>query len=221
MEQLALDLGLPAAPPRTVLSRANEAAYGLLAQWPTWVSPVMLVTGPEGSGKTHLAEAFAGMSETLVVDGAALRAEDTVALAEQPVALDNAHLACDRALFHLINAVRSAGSTLLLTGAVRRVGGLADLASRLRAVPEIALQAPDDALLRQVMLNAFEQRQLLAAPEVVDFLLSRTERTLHDALGWVEALDRQGLVERRGPTRTFASRLLRDAEASPRRDTMR
>ena len=72
----------------------------------------------------------------------------------------------------------------------------------------MALEAPDDALLRRVMLDEFMRRQLPVDPVVVDYLTARMERTLHEAVGWVARLDREGLARRSGPTRPLASRLL-------------
>ncbi len=207
-EQLALELGTLVAPPETVISRCNEDAYALVAQWPRWPHPVVLVTGESGSGKSHLAACFAERAGVAVVGGAALSGEMAVAIAADTVVVDDADTADDTALFHLINAVRTAGSTMLLTATTRRRGGLADLDSRLRAVPEIALGAPDDALLRRVMFDAFARRQLAVDAAVVDFLTARMERTLHEAVEWAARLDREGLARRRGPTRPLASRLL-------------
>jgi len=208
MEQLVLDLGMVDAPPHTVVSQSNEAAYGLLAQWPNWANRIVLVTGPEGSGKSHLAARFAENAGIAVVNGADLCAEDALTLAEHSVVVDDADRAADRALFHLINAVRNAGGTMLLTASSRPVGGLRDLDSRLRAFPEIALDPPDDALIRRVMIDAFQRRQLPADSAVLDFLMARMERTLHEAMHWVDALDKKGLAEKRGPTRPLAARLL-------------
>ncbi|WP_108661089.1 hypothetical protein [Acuticoccus kandeliae] len=209
MEQLALDLGRPSAPPETVIARSNEAAYAMLEDWPRWPHPVVMVRGPSGSGKTHLARVFVERTGGILVPGADLADEDAISLAEGPVAVDDIEAVDERSLFHLVNAVKAAGTTLLLTGGTRATLTLADLASRLRAVPEVALDAPDDWLLRRVLVDAFLERQLPAEPAVVNFLLTRMERTLHAAREIVEDMDRRGLAEGKGPTRPLAARVLR------------
>jgi chromosomal replication initiation ATPase DnaA len=209
VEQLALDLGLAAVPPRTVISRCNERAYALLDEWPRWPHPWAIVTGAEGSGKSHLLAVFAERTGGRVVPGLALAAHDPVALAAAPVAVDDAGLADERSLFHLLNAAAAAGSTVLLAATRRPLPALPDLASRLRAAPEVALEAPDDALLKRVLADGFLARQLPADPSVIAFALSRMERTLSAAVAFVEAMDRVGLETRRAPSRVLAARLLR------------
>src|SRR5258707_14824534 len=38
---------------------ANEAALSLIESWPDWPNRIMLLVGPEGSGKSHLAAIWA------------------------------------------------------------------------------------------------------------------------------------------------------------------
>lgn len=209
MQQLALDLGLADDSATTIITPSNAAAYALIEEWPRWSHAVAMVRGAEGTGKSHLAWCFAERADATVVTGEQLAAADVLQLARGPVVVDDADRADERALFHLINAVMAAGTTLLLTVRSRAGVRLADLESRLRATPETVLQAPDDALLRRVLVEAFHQRQLPADPAVVGFLLPRLERTLHAAVRMVEAIDRAGLAEQRGPTRPLAAKLLK------------
>jgi chromosomal replication initiation ATPase DnaA len=208
MEQLALDLGTVTAPPATVIAGCNAAAYRAMGEWPRWPHPVLMVRGPEGSGKSHLARAFAERTLGTLVAGSALGGADVLALAAAPVAVDDIEGADERSLFHLVNAMRASGQALLLTGGTRAGVRLPDLASRLRAAPEVALEAPDDTLLRRVIVDRFHARQLPAEPAVVAFLLARIERTLHAAERAVEAIDKAGLASRRGPTRPLAAAVL-------------
>ncbi|TGR92543.1 hypothetical protein EN852_039210, partial [Mesorhizobium sp. M2E.F.Ca.ET.209.01.1.1] len=66
-------------------------------------------------------------------------------------------------LFHLINAVRGAGSTLLLTArrfpSAWRVA-LPDLVSRLKAAATVEIHEPDDLLLAGVITKLFADRQV-------------------------------------------------------------
>ncbi|MEM9224091.1 MAG: hypothetical protein AAGB11_17045 [Pseudomonadota bacterium] len=217
MQQLALDLDTALAPPATFISQCNEAAYAMLDAWPRWPHPIVMVRGGAGTGKSHLAKAFAERAGAALVNGASLHSDSAVALARTPVVVDDADCADETALFHMINAVRNVGSTMLLAATTRQVGGLADLSSRLRAVPEVKLDEPDDALLRQVIIDRFQQRQLAIDGSVVSYLMTRIDRTLHDAVRWVDRVDRKGLAEKRGPTRPLAASVLRDEAGFPER----
>ncbi|TIU54330.1 MAG: hypothetical protein E5W35_22955, partial [Mesorhizobium sp.] len=55
--QLPLDLGHGTGYSRDelVVSGTNAQAASLIDRWPDWPSPVVVLAGPPGSGKTHLA----------------------------------------------------------------------------------------------------------------------------------------------------------------------
>ena len=103
----------------------------------------------------------------------------------------------EAALFHLINSVREVGGSLLITSRTPaeewRVS-LPDLRSRLRLAAPVALGAPDDELLRQVLVKLFADRQLVVDKPLIDYLISRMERSLSAAVALVEALDREALA---------------------------
>ncbi|KAF0226913.1 MAG: chromosomal replication initiator [Beijerinckiaceae bacterium] len=42
-----------------LVGRANDAAFAYIERWPRWLAPAVVIAGPEGSGKTHLAAIFA------------------------------------------------------------------------------------------------------------------------------------------------------------------
>src|SRR5262249_57024738 len=39
---------------------SNAAALALIESWPEWPAPAVVLVGPEGSGKSHLAAIWAG-----------------------------------------------------------------------------------------------------------------------------------------------------------------
>src|SRR5262245_57478879 len=55
-------------PETHVVSESNQAAVELLKGWRTWPGGAMALTGPKGSGKTHLAHAWALESQPAFVD---------------------------------------------------------------------------------------------------------------------------------------------------------
>ena len=71
-----------------------------------------------------------------------------------------------------------------------------------------ALGAPDDELLRKVLVKLFADRQLVVDKPVIDYLISRMERSLSAAVALVEALDREALAAGRGITRPMAAGVL-------------
>lgn len=217
--QLPLDLPVPVSYGRDdyVVGAANRAAFDLLTGSAQSAETIVLV-GPEGAGKTHLAGLFAAATDARTIAAADLGAVDPFDLAAAgAVVVEDAGPGLDeRALFHLLNAVRQrAGRCLVTTRTPPADWGLrlADLASRLRAATPVELGLPDDALLEALLAKHFGDRQTVVDPAVVAFLARRMERSFAAAARLVAALDRAALAEKSPITRPMAARVLADLDA--------
>jgi chromosomal replication initiation ATPase DnaA len=211
---LALDHAESLAREDFMAGPSNAAALALIERWPDWPSRTVLLRGPEGSGKSHLAAIWARTAGARSLSPQALDGADVpIALATGAVVLDN--LAEGRfdeaALFHLINLAREERAFVLITArsspATWRIE-IPDLASRLRALPVVALEVPDDALLRAVIVKLFADRQLAVDESLVGFLATRIERSFGAARAAVARLDREALRLQRPVTRALAGELL-------------
>jgi chromosomal replication initiation ATPase DnaA len=214
--QLALALGHDTSFAREdfLEGPSNAAALGLIERWPDWPDRLLVVTGPEGSGKSHLAAIWADTT------GARFLAARSLAQANPRAALSTGALVIEdvagdaideRALFHLINLAREEGAFVLVTAPTAPSGWtlrVPDLASRLRALPVVALGAPDDALLRAVLVKLFADRQLAVDESLLGYLANRIERSFAAARAIVERLDREALRLRRPVTRALAAEIL-------------
>lgn len=213
--QLVLTLPLDPALGRDdfIEGEANRTALSAIERWPDWPAGLLYLQGPPGSGKTHLAAIFmaasgAGRIEAAGIGGAepeALLAAGALAIEDlEPGAFDEA------GLFHLLNLARGRASLLLTSR--HAPGGLdirtPDLLSRLRAAEPQQLSAPDDALLRKVLVKLFADRQLSVDPGVIGYVLGRIERSLGAVNAFVEAVDRLALETGRPVTRRLAAEAL-------------
>jgi chromosomal replication initiation ATPase DnaA len=196
---------------------ANAAGLALIDSWPEWPNRIMLLVGPEGSGKSHLAAIWAEES------GARSTSAHALTAASVPGALATGALVVEdlkpwdfdeRALFHLMNLAREDGAYLLMTAREAPSAfpfELRDLRSRLRAVPTVSLLAPDDALFRSLIVKFCADRQLAVDEPVVSYLASRIERSYAGIRQAVEHLDAEALRLGRPVTRALAAELFRDA----------
>jgi len=194
----------------------NAAALELIDSWPDWPAGAMALVGPEGSGKTHLATIWALASGARVISGHALT-ETALRSALATGALvieDAAAIADEHGLFHLINLAREEGAFLLFTARTTPSTwpfAIADVISRLRAMPVVTLQAPDDAMLRAVIVKLAADRQLGFDESVVRYLSTRIERSFAAARAAVIALDNEALRQGRPPSRALAAEMFRDS----------
>jgi chromosomal replication initiation ATPase DnaA len=213
---LALDHAESLAREDFLSGPSNAAALALIERWPDWPSRTVLLRGPEGSGKSHLAAIWARQSGARTLSPRALDgAEVPVALATGALVLEN--LAEGRfdeaALFHLLNLAREERAHVLITARSAPTTwpiAVPDLASRLRALPVVALAPPDDALLRAVIVKLFADRQLAVDEALVSFLAHRIERSFAAVRAAVARLDREALRLHRPVTRALAVELFRE-----------
>ena len=187
-----------------LVAPCNEAAVAWLDRWPDWPGPALVIHGPPGSGKSHLAEVWRRRSGAEIVGAADFPQVPPAAERAAALVVDGLGGPVDeRALLHSYNAIAERDGHLLLTAQgppARWPLALPDLASRLRLAPAAALGLPDDALLGALMLKLFADRQIAVAPEVPAYVVPRIERTFEAVVRLVERLDRAALAEGRAVT---------------------
>ncbi|EBA16516.1 hypothetical protein RSK20926_22364 [Roseobacter sp. SK209-2-6] len=221
-KQLSFDLPAKPALGRDdfFVAPSNAMAVALLDPSFAWPSGKLVLTGPAGSGKSHLAHVWASQSGANILQAADIHEELVPDFAQGSVVIEDVpRIAGDQvaqnALFHLHNLVLANGHALMLTGrAAPNLWQLTlpDLQSRVQAATHAELQPPDDALLSVVLAKLFNDRQVTPKPDVIPYLVAHMDRSFAAAADIVDQLDRLALSEGRTLSRPLAIRLM-SAEA--------
>jgi len=182
MSQIALPLVWPADPrdDEFLIGTSNSKATHLLEHWGSWPVMTAILVGPRKSGRSLLARIFAAKTGGAIIDDADRQSE-----AE---------------LFHAWNRAQADHKPLILIAdeappewKVR----LPDLRSRLAASPIARIESPDDALMQALFERLFLRRGLDARPDLIQWLLARTERSHIALLRVVDVLDQEMLETRK------------------------
>jgi chromosomal replication initiation ATPase DnaA len=191
-QQLRLSLQRQARPTREafVEGPSNAQAIAAVDAWPQWPGGCLVLVGPEGVGKTHLAQAWAATAGAAVLSR---EAPDLAAAGGRPALLEDVDQgAPDEALFHLINLAGREGGGLLMTARARPSGwpaALPDLRSRLNALFVAEIAPPDDVVLEGVLRKFFRERSIRPPEEVYPYLLRRMPRSIPEARELVRRMD--------------------------------
>jgi len=210
--QLRLKLQHPARHTRDefVAGVSNQEALAALDAWPRWPGGCLVLVGPEGVGKSHLAQAWAAEANAAVLsrDAPELdRADGRPALLED---VDQGVPA--EALFHLINLAARDGAGLLMTARARPTAwpaDLPDLRSRLNALFVAEIEAPDDVVLEGVLRKFFRERSIRPSEQVFPYLLQRMARSIPEAQDLVRRMDEAA----DGPVSRLLARTILEAES--------
>lgn len=205
--QLPLDLGYQPSLTRDdfLVAPCNQIAVNWVDRWPSWPAAALVLIGPASSGKTHLARIWSHTSGADIIPVSEFSEKLVQDFQDRPLVIDQADLligdrAAEEILFHLYNAIRSAGQNMMLT---MRAAPFAlsftvpDLASRLRASLTIGIDEPDDDLLAAILVKLFRDRQLNVPDDVVRYLVPRMERSFSAAEALVSRADEKALSEKR------------------------
>jgi chromosomal replication initiation ATPase DnaA len=198
LRQTQIPLDLTPAPDftfaRFIEAPSNSGALAVVKAWPAWPAPAILLIGPEGTGKTHLGEAWQADTDGIFLDDADGRDEDV--------------------LFATINrALRGEIPGLLLASrtAPEQWGlSVPDLKSRLAAMPKIELFEPDDDSLMPITKALFERRGRDVSRDVVDYLLRYTERSVGALQTTIRQIDEAALSAKVDVTKAFAAKIVRE-----------
>ena len=205
MKQLPLELPFRQVAGRAdfIVSDCNALAVASIDQWPDWRGScrALNLVGPSGAGKSHLAAIW----QSLVCNSHHFVRLEAGHIPPEPAFFIFDNIAADdkwneEALFHLFNrcSADQGGLLLLSQTPVGQMGWqLPDLRSRMRAVNMARIDLPDDDLLYALLGKYFADRQVLASPSLLTYLVGRMERSFSAAQNITSALDRRSMAERK------------------------
>jgi len=210
--QIPLDLQHRAAYGREdfLIASNNQDAAAWVDRWPEWPAPALILYGPPASGKTHLCAVWAQRSNAVLLNPDDIINNDAEQVSQMAdhIALRHADLLigdrrCEEKLFHLYNILKETGRSVLMTSRAPPTSlhfEIADLASRLRAAPSIAIAPPDEMLLTALLVKLFRDRQITINEDVLQYILPRMERSFAAARDLVTQADARALAEKRNIT---------------------
>ena len=196
--------------PRTYMGRedfmvapCNREAFNLVDSWPKWLTQGMIIYGPKGCGKSHLANLFADkvkifadkpIKVSLIDAGRInLRNVNKIASENQSIVIENlTPKANAEALFHLFNLYNTEGRYMLWTAETapsRMSFALKDLQSRLNMLPSVEIKE-----LQTLIVKLFNDRQILISPEILNFIVTNAPRSFEYIGKLVEECDNISLA---------------------------
>ena len=194
---------------------SNAAALALIECWPQWPNRSVVLAGPEGSGKSHLAAIWSDAAGARLVAARALEgAKVPATLATGALVIEDVAAGAfdERTLFHVLNLAREQEAFVLLTARMPPAHwkvAIRDLESRLKALPVVSLTPPDDALLRAVLVKLFADRQISVEQTLISYVATRVERSFAAARAVVAMLDVEAMRRKRALTRALAAEIMR------------
>ena len=185
-----------------IVTDSNNFAFDLIVKMVKGEINFGLISGPPYSGKTHLSKILiknARNYKTLYFDrdyqNLLNRFEDSDFFILENI--DNVkHDKFEEKLFHIINLAKENNKKLLMTSRkpISEIDlNLEDLKSRLNSILEAKIKEPDDQLMELLLIKIFNDKQLKINPNIIDFLVSRLERSYESINFFIEKIDKFSL----------------------------
>ncbi len=188
-----------------MVSTCNAEAFQMIETWPHWLTSGLVIYGPHGCGKSHLAHLFvdkllsctARPTNITIVEASRIKMRNVARIAaeNQSIVIENLTPKVDaEALFHLYNIYNVPERYMLWTATEapsRMRFALKDLQSRLNMLPSIAITEPDDVMMQTLVVKLFTDRQLIISPEILDYIVVHARRSfayMRDLVAEIDAV---------------------------------
>lgn len=196
-KQLVLDLGRQ-EDKSFVTGLANQKARETMMN-----SKMLLILGSARSGKTGLCHDAEKRMQALKITSVAQIEHHIISGAKLDLLVDDVDdfvklEGAQSALFHLYNLVKAQDQRLIMFAKILPSQWgieLADLRSRIDSLPIAQIEAPDDALIFELLANGFHARGVLVSNELIQYLLKRLERSYVQIEQAIDMLDQKARSE--------------------------
>ena len=201
-----------------MITDSNNFAFDLIIKMVKGEINFGLISGPPYSGKTHLSKILVKNTinyKSLYIDRDYQNILDKFESSDILILENIDKIKYDKSeqdLFHIINLVKESNKKLLMTSrkSISEIDlSLEDLKSRLNSILEAKIKEPDDQLIKLLLIKIFNDKQLKINPNIIDFLVSRLERSYESINFFIEKIDKFSLEKGKKITISLINDLLR------------
>ena len=201
-----------------MITDSNNFAFDLIIKMVKGEINFGLISGPPYSGKTHLSKILVKNTinyKSLYIDRDYQNILDKFESSDILILENIDKVKYDKSeqdLFHIINFSKENNKKLLMTSRkpISEIDlNLKDLKSRLNSILEAKIKEPDDQLMKLILIKILNDKQLKINPNVIDFLVSRLERSYESINLFIEKIDKFSLEKSKKITIPLISDLLK------------
>ena len=195
------------------ISKSNEEVYHFLNTWPNWRENIVNIYGPEKSGKTFLLSIFAQKNSFIKISKKEISKRNIdYILKQKKLIIEDISNEIDNELLFLIYNHFKSNENFLIFSSLHDTANLSfslkDLNSRFKSIFNIEIHNPSDNLLYSILLKSFSDRQIALERKIIDFILSKIERSYLAINTFVKLIDRKNLVDKKKITKKVINSIL-------------
>ena len=180
------------------VSSGNFKAYQLIESCPNWPDKWLNIYGPQGCGKTHLANILKSKINAVLIEAKNIT-DSFIPIIEkyECVIIDNYHSNIDEnILYSILNHTKQLNKYILInskTSISELQPTLKDLTSRLKSFIGIGIELPNDDLLRVIISKSFSDKQINLNPKISEYIIKNVERSYEKMFKFLKDIDELSL----------------------------
>ena len=180
------------------VSSGNFKAYQLIESCPNWPDKWLNIYGPQGCGKTHLANILKSKINAVLIEAKNIT-DSFIPIIEkyECVIIDNYHSNIDEnILYSILNHTKQLNKYILInskTSISELQPTLKDLTSRLKSFIGIGIELPNDDLLRVIISKSFSDKQIDLNIKNLEYIIKNIDRSYDKVFNFVKKIDNLSL----------------------------
>ena len=164
------------------VSKNNFNAFKLIESWPQWPSRFINIFGPQGCGKTHLANILSSKIGSLIIsankiDNGVIGRYKT----KECLIIDDFNNDIEEnLLYSIINFALQDNKYLIISSPISLKKfkiKLKDLNSRFTSFIEVGIDLPTDDLIKVILTKNFSDKQISISKKNIDYILNNIDRS--------------------------------------------
>ncbi len=176
------------------VSSNNFEAYKLIESYPKWTNKWINVYGPEGCGKTHLANILKKKMNLLSISALNFNEKINNLMEEYECLIieDYENNINEKLFYSSLNHLKQLNKNIVINSRISIKNfniDLKDLKSRIDSFLDLQIDLPTDDLLRVVISKTFSEKQVQITNKNLEYILKNIERSYEKIFKFIKDVD--------------------------------